>query len=70
MTKQQAEHILTLASRPEWATFIALKRETLEMLHKELEWEDKGVQKIQGQIIEIRADLELQKRAMGLLSRS
>lgn len=70
MTKQQAEQILALTNTPGWKTFIELKQEALDKLHLALEWDASGIQKAQGQIIEIRSDLALQKRAAGVLSMS
>jgi hypothetical protein len=61
MTKSQAEQIYALMASPYWQTYISYKQDKLNKLHKDLEWEDANVKKIQGQIAEIRSDLNLIK---------
>lgn len=69
MTKIQAEQILSLTNTPGWKTFIELKNESLAQRHLELEYaKGEAAASAQGQIIEIRNDLGLQKRAAGLLN--
>jgi hypothetical protein len=67
MTKSQAEQIYALTASPLWQGFIAYKQDKLNKLHKDLEWEDANVKKIQGQIAEIRSDLNLMKTVQTFL---
>lgn len=59
MQHRQAEQIYALMARPEWQAFLAYKQDRLTELHERLEWDDKHIHKAQGQIAEIRADLNL-----------
>lgn len=68
MTKPQADILFTLTSQPGWQMYLLWKQETLDKLHKDLEWQ-KGDEllKVQGRIIEIRSDLGLNKKALDVL---
>ncbi len=70
MTKQQADHILALSASPHWAALMSYKKERLEALQIEFEWESANVPKIRGQILELRADLTLQAKALEMLEGS
>lgn len=61
MTPRQAEQIYALMARPEWQAFISYKQDRLNKLHERLEWDDKDIRNAQGQIAEIRADLNLMR---------
>jgi hypothetical protein len=71
MTKSQAEHIYALTASPYWQAYISFKQDKLDKLHKDLEWEkEDNLKKIQGQIVEIRSDLNLMKTVQAFLESS
>jgi len=56
--KQRKEIIYNLTQRPEWKAYMDFKKSRLDDCHQELEFAT-DPQKLQGQIIEIRNDLNL-----------
>jgi hypothetical protein len=71
MTKSQAEQIYALIASPYWQTYLSYKQDKLNTLHENLEWEkEDNLKKIQGQIAEIRSDLNLIKTVQTRLESS
>lgn len=69
MTRIEAEQLLHLFRSPGWTTFMNYKSATLDQLHKDLEWEDINIKKIQGRVEEIRNDLSLQRKVESLIDK-
>lgn len=69
MNQQQADILLQLTNHPGWKTYVELKQQTLAKLHEQAEWDATGILKVQGQILEIRSDLALQKKVLALLEK-
>jgi len=63
MTKNQAESLYIITVSPHWQAYIDIKLDELNALHKQLEWDaPESLRGIQGQIVQIRRDIELRKR--------
>ena len=70
MTPRQAELILQLTNHAGWKAFLEVKREKLDRIHQELEYEGGlNVQKLQGRAVEIREDFALQKKVLSMLAK-
>ena len=70
MTKQEAEQLIKLVASPSWIGFVDYKLSKLEALHKELEVEGSmdRVRKLQGEISQIREDLELKDKILYIMN--
>jgi hypothetical protein len=70
MTHREAEALIPIFRSPAWAAFMAHKNAELANLHRELEYEEVNVKKIQGRIEEIRLDLALEKKVLSILEKA
>ena len=63
MNKAQAESIYIITASPHWQAYIDIKMDELNALHKQLEWDaPENLRGIQGQIAQIRRDINLRQR--------
>lgn len=68
MTKQQAEQIYVLVNSQQWQSLLQYKRDRIEALHLELEWQNPAnLPFIQGKISELRQDLALHQKVTDFL---
>jgi hypothetical protein len=68
MTKNQAESLYIITASPHWQAYIDIKQDKLNALHKQLEWDaPENMRWLQGQIAQIRMDIELRKRVENYL---
>jgi hypothetical protein len=68
MTKYDAEALFALMASPHWTAYLSYKAGRLDKLHKDMEWEDANIKRLQGQIAEIRDDLSLQNTVTDFLN--
>lgn len=68
MNRNQAESLYIITASPHWQAYIDIKLDELNALHKQLEWElPENLRGIQGQIVQIRKDIELRKKVEDVL---
>jgi len=68
MTKPQAEQLYILVNSQHWQAMLDYKRDRIEALHLELEWQQpENVKILQGRIQELRADLALHQKVTDFL---
>jgi hypothetical protein len=70
MTKLQAEAIYRLTNHPDWTIYLEIQQSKLNVLHEQLEWEEKNIKHVQGQIIEIKEVFKLAQQADDFLKTS
>ena len=71
MTKHQTEQLYQLTHHPLWPVYVAYKAERLDKLHEQLEWiKEDELKKVQGQIVEVKADMGLAEMVDELLLRN
>jgi hypothetical protein len=69
MNTRQAEAIYRITSTKDWQVVMDLFQSRVDEHHKVLEWEQKDVRFIQGQIDELRFSQGLKSRAEAILTK-